>query len=112
VYAGEIIIQSFLFLTFNIFNELVDKSCYNLDKKLDPAVLLMKVMPIHQDDNNESSEDFDIIQQGRTRPGNSAILLKTGSCTIILTRVDPLSRDALRAAARSTEIAQYLRRLP
>jgi len=44
-------------------------------------------------------------------PGNSAISLETGSCTIILTRVDPLSRNALRAAARSTEIAQYLRRL-
>jgi len=45
------------------------------------------------------------------RPGNSAILLETGSCAIILTTVDPLSRDALRAAARSTEIAHYLRRL-
>jgi len=44
-------------------------------------------------------------------PGNSAILLETGSCTIILTRLDPLSRNALRAAARSTEIAQYLQRL-
>jgi len=36
----------------------------------------------------------------RARPGNSAILLETGSCTIILTSVDPLSRDALRATRK------------
>jgi len=59
------------------------------------------------------SRYFHIFRQSRSRPGNSAILLETGSCAIILTRGDSQSRDASRALRRllnmmsiSTEIAQ------
>jgi len=38
--------------------------------------------------------------QAGAKPGNSAILLETGSCAIILTRGDSQSRDALRTTKK------------
>jgi len=80
-------------------------------------IRLRSIHPFVIKDKNQRTDNeqqWSIIIHGPrrtgTRPGNSAILLETGSCAIILTRVDSPSRDASRALRRLCNIYEDCRR--